>query len=62
VIGKGGKILKQIGMSARKDLEQIFNKKIFLELHVKVLKNWTKDERFLQELGYGFSKSEGRSL
>lgn len=40
VIGKGGAKLKQIGMEARRDLEDIFNKKVFLKLNVRVAKNW----------------------
>ncbi len=52
VIGEGGKMLKKIGESARKELEICFNAKIFLELWVKVKRNWTKNDRFLKEFGY----------
>ncbi|PYS39684.1 MAG: GTPase Era [Acidobacteria bacterium] len=51
VIGKGGQKLKDIGTEARKDLEAFFERKIFLELHVKVRKNWRDDEDTLRALG-----------
>ncbi len=53
VIGKGGRMLKDIGISARKDLEKIFKKKIHLDLFVKVVKDWSKSKHRLKELGYG---------
>ena len=53
VIGKRGNKLKEIGTAARKDLESFFNRKIFLELHVKVKKHWRDDEEALQTLGLG---------
>ena len=53
VIGKGGQKLKEIGTQARKDLEGFFGRKIFLELHVKVRKNWRDDEETLKSLGLG---------
>ena len=52
VIGKGGQVIKRIGVIARKNMEAYFQKKIFLDLKVKVLKNWSKDERSLRKLGY----------
>ncbi len=52
VIGKGGKKLKSIGIAARKDIEKMLGQKVLLKLWVKVRKNWTKDERFLKELGF----------
>ena len=51
VIGKGGQKLKEIGTEARKDLEAFFGRKVFLELHVKVKKNWRDDENTLRALG-----------
>ena len=51
IIGKNGVMLKQIGTSARKDLEEYFNKKVFLSLYVKTIKNWRDREKYLQELG-----------
>ncbi len=52
VIGKGGKKLKAIGTAARKDMEKLLGQKVLLKLWVKVRKNWSKDERFLKELGF----------
>jgi GTP-binding protein Era len=53
VIGRGGQRLKEIGTQARKDLESFFGRKIFLELRVKVKKNWRDDEQTLRTLGLG---------
>lgn len=52
VIGKGGQKLKSIGTAARKDIEKMLGQKVLLKLWVKVKKNWSKDERFLKELGF----------
>ncbi len=52
LIGKKGAKLKEIGTKARMDLEQFFNAKIYLELFVRVQKNWTHDEKMLKEFGY----------
>jgi GTP-binding protein Era len=51
VIGKGGQKLKEIGTEARKELETFFERKIFVELHVKVKKGWRDDEEMLKSLG-----------
>lgn len=53
VIGKGGQRLKTIGAEARKDMESLFDNKVFLELWVKVKSGWADDERALHSLGYG---------
>ncbi|MFT4937064.1 MAG: GTP-binding protein Era [Paraglaciecola sp.] len=53
VIGKGGQRLKTIGAESRKDMEQLFENKVFLELWVKVKSGWADDERALRSLGYG---------
>ncbi|WJG10494.1 GTPase Era [Aliiglaciecola sp. LCG003] len=53
VIGKGGQRLKTIGAEARKDMENLFDNKVFLELWVKVKSGWADDERALRSLGYG---------
>ncbi|MDC0603646.1 GTPase Era [Aliiglaciecola sp.] len=55
VIGKGGQRLKTIGAEARKDMENLFDNKVFLELWVKVKSGWADDERALRSLGYGDS-------
>ncbi len=52
VIGKGGIKLRSIGTAARRDIEKMLDKKVFLKLFVKVRKNWSQDERFLKELGF----------
>lgn len=56
LIGKGGMALKKVGTAARKEFEKFLGKKIFLDLRVKVLKNWRNDERMLQRFGYELSK------
>ena len=52
VIGKAGSRLKKVGEQARKELEKLWKKKVFLQLWVKVEQNWTKDEAILNKLGY----------
>lgn len=52
VIGHKGKMIKTIGQASRKELENIFGVHIFLDLLVKVEKNWGKDTRALDKLGY----------
>lgn len=52
LIGHKGSALKRIGISARKDIERFFDKKVFLEQFVKVRKNWRNDEQQLKRFGY----------
>ncbi len=52
VIGKGGEMLKRIGSNARREIEAMSGRKVFLELRVKVRKNWRNDERALRSFGY----------
>lgn len=52
VIGKGGRMLKEIGSRAREDIERLLGCKVFLELWVGVKKDWTKDARKLKEFGF----------
>lgn len=52
VIGKQGQGLKAVGKAARKAMEALFEKKVFLQLWVKVKTDWSDDERALQSLGY----------
>ena len=52
VIGQGGIKLREIGTSARKDIEKLLGEKVLLKLWVKVKKNWTKNSSFLKELGF----------
>ena len=52
IIGKGGKMLKQIGTKARLDIEHLLDDKVFLELWVKVQKDWRDKQTFLTDYGY----------
>ncbi len=52
IIGKGGKFIKKIGTLTRQELERIFKKRVFLDLWVKVLKDWSRDEKALKRLGF----------
>ena len=52
IIGQGGKMLKKVGTEARKDIESFFDKKVFLELYVKVEKDWRNKENKLKDFGY----------
>ncbi len=52
IIGKNGARLKIIGEAARKDMEKAFERKVFLQMWVKVKKGWSNDERALQSLGF----------
>ncbi|MFK8104779.1 MAG: GTPase Era [Saprospiraceae bacterium] len=52
IIGKNGSAIKKLGMDARKDIESFLEKKVFLELHVKVKDNWRDDDRMLKHFGY----------
>ena len=52
IIGKGGKMLKQIGTKARLDIEYLLDDKVYLELWVKVQKDWRDKKIYLQDFGY----------
>ena len=52
VIGNGGGTLKTIGSRAREEIERVLGHKVFLDLHVKVLKEWQRDPKALQRLGF----------
>ncbi len=52
IIGHKGAALKRVGSEARRDLEKFFGKKIFMELYVKVNKNWRSDKNQLKRFGY----------
>jgi len=45
-------MLKEIGMKARKDMELMLKKQVYLELYVKTLKKWRDKEKYLNELGF----------
>ena len=52
LIGKGGETLKKVGTYARKDMEEFFQKKIFLEMFVKVIPDWRQKKNYLKKFGY----------
>lgn len=52
VIGKRGERLKRVGTLARKEIESMLHKKVYLELYVKTVKNWREKEKYLKELGF----------
>jgi len=52
VIGKGGRVLKEVGSQARQDIENLTGNKVNLKLWVKVKEGWADDERAMQSLGY----------
>jgi len=54
IIGKGATAIKRIGYNARRKIERLIDKKVFLELFVSVKKGWTKNKSSLKEMGYNF--------
>ena len=52
VIGRKGEMLKKIGMQARREIEQLLDARVFLELFVRVRKDWSENPRMLKEFGY----------
>jgi GTP-binding protein Era len=51
VVGRGGEMIKRIGIAAREDLEKFFDAKVFLDLHVRVKSEWREDDRVLNDIG-----------
>jgi len=51
IIGKQGRMLKEIGIQARKDIEEFLGKQVFLETHVKTIEDWRDKEKYLIEFG-----------
>lgn len=60
IVGKGGSMIKQLGQAARQELETAIGTQVYLDLQVKVLKNWRSDDRLMQRLGYRIPKDDGR--
>lgn len=60
VIGEGGRMLKAIGSDARKEIEEMGGRPVFLELRAKVLKDWRNDENAMNRLGYRIGKKKKR--
>jgi GTPase len=52
VIGKGGQTLKTIGSQAREEMERLLGTRVYLDLRVKVLKEWQRDPKALERLGF----------
>lgn len=52
IIGKNGSMIKKLGQLAREDIEKFIDRKVFLELHVKVRKDWRNNDLYLKEYGY----------
>jgi GTP-binding protein Era len=52
ILGEGGKMIRELGSAARKDIEEFISRKVFLELFVKVRPKWRDTETFLKEFGY----------
>ena len=53
VVGKGGETIKAVGTEAREEIEALFGRKVYLELHAKVEKDWQRRAHALERLGFG---------
>jgi GTPase len=58
IVGKGGTMIKKLGSAARVDLAEMLGTQVYLDLHVKVLKNWREDEGLMRRMGYRVAKQE----
>ena len=58
IVGKGGAMIKTLGSAARADLAALLGTGVYLDLHVKVLKNWREDEALMRRMGYRVAKPE----
>jgi GTP-binding protein Era len=56
IVGKGGSMIKRISSNAREEIERFMETKIFLDLRVKVMKNWRSDDNALRRLGYNINR------
>ena len=52
VIGSGGERLRQVGSDARRQIEALLGTRVYLDLHVKVAKDWQRDPKQLRKLGF----------
>jgi GTP-binding protein Era len=52
LLGRGGSMIRSIGQAARRDIERFLGSRVYLELHVKVQKDWTESARMLRRFGY----------
>jgi GTP-binding protein Era len=53
IIGRSGTMLKKIGELSRKDIENLLGTRVYLQLWVKVIENWTRNEQYLSRMGFG---------
>ena len=60
IIGKKGGMIRTIGAAARKELTGMLDTRVYLDLRVKVLKNWRQDEKLMKRLGYALPKDDSR--
>lgn len=60
IVGKGGSMIKRIGAESRADLQQTIGTQVYLDLHVKVLKNWRSNDTFMRRLGYRLPRPDER--
>lgn len=60
LVGKNGNMIKQIGTQARESIGEAINTRVYLDLHVKVLKDWRSNIPFLRRLGYHISREEDK--
>jgi GTPase len=51
IVGRGGDMIKRIGIAAREDLEKFFDTRVFLDLHVRVKSEWREDDSVLSDIG-----------
>ena len=56
VLGRGGQMIKRVGIEARRDIERLLGCKVFLDLTVRVAPQWRRDEREIRRLGYGLEE------
>ncbi|MGH2575026.1 MAG: KH domain-containing protein, partial [Ignavibacteria bacterium] len=59
IVGSKGSMIKLLGQKARKDIEEFLGRKVFLELFVKVEKNWKNNENFLKRKFHSLSRAAG---
>ena len=59
IIGKQGTAVKKLGEVSRKAIEEFLNHEVYLDMRVKVRKNWRTDEKMLRSFGYSHEKEKG---
>ena len=56
VLGRGGQMIKRVGTEARRDIERLLGRRVYLDLTVRVAPQWRRDEREIRRLGYGLDE------